>query len=306
MSVLRKNKQAIGVLELLLTALIWGTAFVAQSVGMEHIGPYTFNAARFFVGGLVLIPMVLVIRKTDKQERTPQEKRLYRKNTIIGGSCCGVILCAASTFQQIGIQYTTVGKAGFITALYIIIVPLLGLFLKKKVTWLVWLSTVIAVIGFYLLSISGKVSMNKGDVAVLICAVLFSVHILVVDYFSPKADGVGISCIQFWISAIISAGLMFLFENPQMQQILAAAKPILYAGIMSCGVAYTLQIIGQKHVEPTIASLLMSLESVFSVLAGWVLLGQVLSVKELIGCCLVFTAVILAQIPVPQKLNKNR
>ena len=306
MSVLRKNKQAIGVLELLLTALIWGTAFVAQSVGMEHIGPYTFNAARFFVGGLVLIPIVLVIRKTDKQERTLQEKRLYRKNTIIGGSCCGVILCAASTFQQIGIQYTTVGKAGFITALYIIIVPLLGLFLKKKVTWLVWFSTIIAVIGFYLLSISGKVSMNKGDVAVLICAVLFSVHILVVDYFSPKADGVGISCIQFWISAIISAGLMFLFENPQMQQILAAAKPILYAGIMSCGVAYTLQIIGQKHVEPTIASLLMSLESVFSVLAGWVLLGQVLSVKELIGCCLVFTAVILAQIPVPQKLNKNR
>lgn len=306
MSVLRKNKQAIGVLELLLTALIWGTAFVAQSVGMEHIGPYTFNAARFFVGGLVLIPMVLVIRKTDKQERTPQEKRLYRKNTIIGGSCCGVILCAASTFQQIGIQYTTVGKAGFITALYIIIVPLLGLFLKKKVTWLVWLSTVIAVIGFYLLSISGKVTMNQGDIAVLICAVLFSVHILVVDYFSPKADGVGISCIQFWISAIISAGLMFLFENPQVQQILAAAKPILYAGIMSCGVAYTLQIIGQKHVEPTIASLLMSLESVFSVLAGWVLLGQVLSVKELIGCCLVFTAVILAQIPVPQKLNKNR
>ena len=306
MSLLRKNKQAIGVLELLLTALIWGTAFVAQSVGMEHIGPYTFNAARFFVGGLVLIPIVLVIRKTDKQERTPQEKRLYRKNTIIGGSCCGVILCAASTFQQIGIQYTTVGKAGFITALYIIIVPLLGLFLKKKVTWLVWFSTIIAVIGFYLLSISGKVSMNKGDVAVLICAVLFSVHILVVDYFSPKADGVGISCIQFWISAIISAGLMFLFENPQMQQILASAKPILYAGIMSCGVAYTLQIIGQKHVEPTIASLLMSLESVFSVLAGWVLLGQVLSVKELIGCCLVFTAVILAQIPVPQKLNKNR
>ena len=305
MSVLKKNKQAIGVLELLLTALIWGTAFVAQSVGMEHIGPYTFNAARFFVGGLVLIPILLVIKKTDKQEKTAEEKRLYRKNTMIGGICCGVILCSASTFQQIGIQYTTVGKAGFITALYIVIVPLLGLFLKKKVTWLVWLSTIIAVIGFYLLSISGKVTMNRGDIAVLICAVLFSVHILVVDYFSPKADGVGISCIQFWISAIISAGLMFLFENPQMQEVLAAAKPILYAGIMSCGVAYTLQIIGQKHVEPTIASLLMSLESVFSVLAGWVLLGQILSVKELLGCALVFTAVVLAQIPVPQKLNKN-
>jgi len=306
MSLLRKNKQAIGVLELLLTALIWGTAFVAQSVGMEHIGPYTFNAARFFVGGLVLIPIVLVVKKTDRQEKSAEEKRLYRKNTIIGGICCGVVLCLASTFQQIGIQYTTVGKAGFITALYIVIVPLLGLFLKKKVTWLVWISTGMAVIGFYLLSISGKVTMNQGDIAVLICAVLFSVHILVVDYFSPKADGVGISCIQFWISAIISAGLMVIFENPQMQEVLAAAKPILYAGIMSCGVAYTLQIIGQKHVEPTIASLLMSLESVFSVLAGWVLLGQVLSIKELAGCALVFTAVILAQIPVPKKLNKNQ
>lgn len=306
MSLLRKNKQAIGVLELLLTALIWGTAFVAQSVGMEHIGPYTFNAARFFVGGLVLIPIVLVVKKTDRREKSAEEKRLYRKNTIIGGICCGVVLCLASTFQQIGIQYTTVGKAGFITALYIVIVPLLGLFLKKKVTWLVWISTGMAVIGFYLLSISGKVTMNQGDIAVLICAVLFSVHILVVDYFSPKADGVGISCIQFWISAIISAGLMVIFENPQMQEVLAAAKPILYAGIMSCGVAYTLQIIGQKHVEPTIASLLMSLESVFSVLAGWVLLGQVLSIKELAGCALVFTAVILAQIPVPKKLNKNQ
>jgi len=306
MSLLRKNKQAIGVLELLLTALIWGTAFVAQSVGMEHIGPYTFNAARFFVGGLVLIPIVLVVKRTDRQEKSAEEKRLYRKNTIIGGICCGVVLCLASTFQQIGIQYTTVGKAGFITALYIVIVPLLGLFLKKKVTWLVWISTGMAVIGFYLLSISGKVTMNQGDIAVLICAVLFSVHILVVDYFSPKADGVGISCIQFWISAIISAGLMVIFENPQMQEVLAAAKPILYAGIMSCGVAYTLQIIGQKHVEPTIASLLMSLESVFSVLAGWVLLGQVLSIKELAGCALVFTAVILAQIPVPKKLNKNQ
>lgn len=306
MSLLRKNKQAIGVLELLLTALIWGTAFVAQSVGMEHIGPYTFNAARFFVGGLVLIPIVLVVKKTDRQEKSAEEKRLYKKNTIIGGICCGVVLCLASTFQQIGIQYTTVGKAGFITALYIVIVPLLGLFLKKKVTWLVWISTGMAVIGFYLLSISGKVTMNQGDIAVLICAVLFSVHILVVDYFSPKADGVGISCIQFWISAIISAGLMVIFENPQMQEVMAAAKPILYAGIMSCGVAYTLQIIGQKHVEPTIASLLMSLESVFSVLAGWVLLGQVLSIKELAGCALVFTAVILAQIPVPKKLNKNQ
>jgi len=297
------KKQAISAAELLLTAFIWGVAFVAQSVGMDYIGPFTFNCVRCIIGGIVLIPLIMVLRKTDKTNRDEEEIKAYKKNSLIGGICCGICLCTASCFQQFGIMYTTVGKAGFITALYIIIVPILGIFIGKKVAPIVWVSSVIAVIGFYLLSISGQVSINKGDILVLICAVLFSFHILVIDYFSPKGEGVTISCIQFLTSGIICGILMFIFENPQITDILAAYLPILYAGIMSCGVAYTLQIIGQKNMDPTIASLILSLESVFSALAGWMILGQGLSAKELLGCGLVFVAVLLAQMP--QKKTAN-
>lgn len=295
------KKQAISAAELLLTAFIWGVAFVAQSVGMDYIGPFTFNCARCIIGGLVLIPLIFFLRKMDKTIRDEAETKEYKKNTVLGGICCGVFLCAASCFQQFGIMYTSVGKAGFITALYIIIVPILGIFIGKKVAPIIWISSVIAVIGFYLLSISGQVSINKGDILILICAVLFSFHILVIDYFSPKGDGVTISCIQFLTSGVISGVLMFVFENPQISDILAAYLPILYAGVMSCGVAYTLQIIGQKNMDPTVASLILSLESVFSALAGWVILGEELSSKELFGCALVFAAVLLAQMP--QKKN---
>lgn len=295
------KKQAISAAELLLTAFIWGVAFVAQSVGMDYIGPFTFNCVRSIIGGLVLIPLVVILGKKNRAEKTAEEAKEYKKNTVIGGICCGICLCVASNFQQFGIMHTTVGKAGFITALYIIIVPILGIFMKKRVAPIVWVSSVIAVIGFYLLSISGQVSINMGDILVLICAVLFSVHILVIDYFSPKGEGVTISCIQFFTSGILCGILMFLFENPQIKDILAAYLPILYAGVMSCGVAYTLQIVGQKNMDPTVASLILSLESVFSALAGWLILGQGLSGKELIGCSLVFVAVLLAQMP--QKSN---
>ena len=221
----------------------------------------------------------------------------------MGGICCGFFLAVASSFQQFGIMHTTVGKAGFITALYIVIVPILGIFMKKKVAPIVWVSSVIAIIGFYMLSISGQVSINKGDILVLICAVLFSLHILVIDHFSPKGDSVAISCIQFFTSGIICGIGMLLFEEPQIADILAAYVPLLYAGVMSCGVAYTLQIVGQKNMDPTVASLILSLESVFSALAGWLILGQKLSAKELIGCVLVFAAVLLAQMP--QKNSKT-
>ena len=291
------KKQAISVAELLLTAFIWGVAFVAQSVGMDYIGPFTFNCVRCIIGGLVLIPLIMVLKKKEPHQKSEEEIKAYNTNSIIGGICCGICLCAASCFQQFGIMYTTVGKAGFITALYIIIVPILGIFIGKKVAPIVWVSSVIAVIGFYLLSISGQVNINKGDILVLICAVLFSFHILVIDHFSPKGDGVTISCIQFLTSGVICGVLMFLFENPQITDILAAYLPILYAGVMSCGVAYTLQIVGQKNMDPTVASLILSLESVFSALAGWLILGQSLSMKELIGCGLVFAAVLLAQMP---------
>ena len=292
----------ISAAELLLTAFIWGVAFVAQSVGMEYIGPFTFNCVRSIIGGLVLIPLILILRKGKKNGGTVSadiaaQKRLYRQNTVLGGICCGFFLAVASSFQQFGIMHTTVGKAGFITALYIVIVPVLGIFMKKKVAPIVWVSSAIAIIGFYMLSISGQVSINKGDILVLICAVLFSIHILVIDYFSPRGDSVAISCIQFFTSGTICGIGMFLFENPQISDILAAYVPILYAGVMSCGVAYTLQIVGQKNMDPTVASLILSLESVFSALAGWLLLGQSLSTKELIGCGLVFVAVLLAQMP---------
>lgn len=292
------KKKVISAGELFLTALIWGVAFVAQSVGMDYIGPYTFNCVRFLIGGLVLIPLILFSRKRkNSSNQTEEEKQSYQKNTIIGGIICGLFLCSASSFQQMGIVQTTVGKAGFITALYIIIVPILGIFLHKKLTPILITSALIAVAGFYLLCISGQVSINRGDILILICALLFSIHILVIDHFSPKGDCVAISCIQFFVSAFLSGIMMFFFEKPQMSQILAAYIPILYAGVMSCGVAYTLQIVGQRDTDPTVASLILSLESVFSALAGWVILKQILSTKELIGCGLVFLAVILAQLP---------
>lgn len=285
---------------LTLTALIWGVAFVAQSEGMNYVGGFTFNACRFIVGGMVLIPCIFFLRRVNgdqwaKLDRTEQAKR--RKTGIIGGICCGVFICLGSTFQQFGIAQTTVGKAGFITSLYIIIVPILGLFLRKKVGLNIWVSVGIAALGMYLLCITEGFAISRGDFLVFLCAIGFSLHILVIDYFSPKADGVVISCVQFFTAGIISGVLMFLFERPTWDAVMAAWAPVLYAGVMSCGVGYTLQVVAQKDVEPTIASLIMSLESVFSLLAGWVLLGQKMSPKELSGCVLVFGAIVLAQVP---------
>lgn len=286
---------------LALTALIWGVAFVAQSEGMNYVGAFTFNASRFWLGGLMLIPFIIFQRRKHgsqwaELDRTEQAKQ--RRMGIIGGICCGIFICLGSTFQQFGIAQTTVGKAGFITSLYIIIVPVLGLFLKKKVGLNIWLSIAIAAIGMYLLCITDGFTISRGDFLVFLCAIGFSVHILVIDYFSPKADGVVISCVQFFTAGTISGILMLLFEKPTWNDVMAAWAPILYAGVMSCGVGYTLQVVAQKNVEPTIASLILSLESVFSLLAGWVLLGQGMSPKELSGCVLVFAAILLAQIPV--------
>lgn len=300
------KKQIISAAELLLTAIIWGVAFVAQSVSMDYIDPFTFTCSRSLLGGAVLIPIIFALQKLTPTVHTDTEnQKSYWKNTIIGGICCGIFLCAASCFQQFGILYTTVGKAGFITALYIVIVPILGIFLKKKIPAIVWFSCIIAIIGFYLLSMSNKVSFEKGDFLVLICAILFSFHILCIDYFSPKGNSVIISCIQFFTCGILSGIMMLLFESPNWDNIIAAAIPILYAGIMSSGVAYTLQVVAQKNISPTIATLIMSLESVFSALAGWMILGQTLSGRELLGCILVFIAVIMAQLPFPSIQEKK-
>lgn len=286
---------------LLLTAVIWGSAFVAQSVGMEYVEPFTFTALRNIIGAVVLVPCIGFLRRMRaKTEQQGEEKsdKAERKTLLAGGVSCGLLLFVASNLQQFGIQYTTVGKAGFITAMYIVLVPILGIFLKKKAGRRVWMGVVIAVAGLYLLCMTDAgFSLQKGDLLVLVCAFAFAVHILVIDYFVVRVDGVKMSCIQFFVCGVLSAVCMFLFEKPDMMRILQAWAPILYAGVLSSGVGYTLQIVGQKGMNPTVASLILSLESVVSVIAGWAVLGQVLSIRELIGCGLMFGAIVLVQLP---------
>lgn len=287
---------------LILTATIWGSAFVAQSVGMDYVGPFTFSAVRSLLGGLVLIPVILIMGK--KAQPVQKQQSDNKKVLIIGGICCGAALFAASNLQQIGIMYTSVGKAGFITACYIILVPILSLFLRKKCSWIIWVSVGLTLVGLYLLCMNEQFSINKGDMLMLGSALLFSIHILIIDHFAPKADGVKLSCIQFFVCSILSAVFMFIFEKPDISSITMAWLPIVYAGVLSCGVAYTLQIIAQKGMNPTVCSLLLSLESCMSVIAGWLILGQALSAKEILGCVIMFVAIVLAQIPVKNKKER--
>lgn len=303
---------------LLLTATIWGVAFVAQSVGMDYVGPLTFNCVRSLIGGIVLIPCIWLIGRMEGRQaasriQAAEDKVGERKDLLAGGIACGVLLCLASNFQQMGIMYTSVGKAGFITACYIIIVPILGVFLNRKCGFSVWAGVLFALAGLYFLCVKGNTStveterlvswlpVGKGEILLMICALLFSLHILVIDYFTVRADGVKMSCIQFFVCGILSGAGMLLAEEPHLTQILTAWQPILYAGVMSCGVAYTLQIVGQKGMNPTVASLILSLESVISVLAGMALLSQKMSQWEILGCVLMFIAIVLAQLPRREK-----
>lgn len=305
---------------LFLTAMIWGAAFVAQSVSMDYIGPFTFICLRSVIGGLFLIPVIIVldgIRRKSQNESAnvvssentlhniemdiekEEKQRLSWKNKqlIEGGIVCGILLFFANCFQQTGIQYTTVGKAGFITTFYIIIVPLIGLFFKKYCGILTWIGVVIALAGLYFLCITQKLTIQRGDALILCCSVLYAGQILAIDHYNPFVDGVKMSCIQFLTGGVLGAVFMFLFENPSVAMILSAAGPILYTGIMSTGVGYTLQIVGQKGLNPTVAALILSLESVFSALSGYVFLHQVLTTRESIGCVLMFIAIVLAQLP---------
>lgn len=279
---------------LFLAAFIWGVAFVAQSVGMDYMGPLSFNGARFLMGSLVLLPIVIRNRKKRAKEGTGQADL---RVTFKGGICCGAVLCAAALLQQYGIIYTTVGKAGFITTLYIILVPVFGIFLKKKIPGKIWIGAAVAALGMYFLCMSEEFKLSKGDTLVMICAILFSVHILVIDYFSPETDGVELSCIQFLAAGIMASIGAVIFEHPHIRYFIDGILPLAYAGILSIGVAYTLQVIGQKDTDPAVASLILSLESVVSMLAGWIILGQALTGKELFGCILVFIAVIFVQLP---------
>ena len=275
-------KQFRGALLLTITALIWGTAFVAQSLGMDHLGPFAFNGVRNFIAALALLPVLLFMqRKAPKKTQTDEERKQSRKTLWVGGVLCGSALAVASNLQQFGISFTTVGKAGFLTALYIVIVPILGLFLKKRVPATVWVSVVIAAAGTYLLSVQEGFTIAPGDLLVILCALGFSVHIL-----------------------LCTAAALFT-ETFTLADILKSAGPLLFTGLMSSGVGYTLQILGQKDTPPAVASLIMSLESVFAALSGWLVLGQSMNGRELLGCVLVFAAVILAQIPLEALKNKK-
>lgn len=305
-----------GNLMLLTTAIIWGTAFVAQKEGMDLIGPIAFNGLRTVIGGIVLIPVILFMSKMNKakeepDDRSPEEiaeaKKAENKLLIIGGIICGLALMLAGNIQQIGLFYTTAGKAAFITPLYVMLVPLIGLvFLRKKIRPILWACVVAAIVGLYLLCIPAAGDLggvNKGDMIMLVCALFFALHILAVDYFSPKVDGVKLSCIQFFVAGIISIILIFPldpalgFDLPTWENILGSWFPLCYVGIMSCGVAYTFQVTGQAYTDPTSASMILSLESVFGVIAGMIFLGEVMAVREVFGCIIMFAAIIVAQLP---------
>lgn len=290
---------------LAITSFIWGISFVAQSQGGDAIGPYSFNCIRSFIGASFLM---IILPITDKFGLTKKPDTKENKRTLLsGGISCGIVLCIATNLQQMGIYLgTPSGKAGFLTACYILLVPILGIFFKKKCGINIWIGVFIALIGLYLLCINDSFYIQTSDLLVMLCAFCFSIHIMVIDHFSPKADGLRMSCIQFMVVGILTALPMIFVDIRKCVDLSSwfegflnanAWITLLYAGIFSCGIAYTLQIIGQKGVNPTIACLIMSLESVFSVIAGWIILNEKLSFKELIGCILIFVAVILAQIP---------
>lgn len=295
-----KNNKTRNSLLLFLTACIWGMAFVSQSKGMDYMHPFTFNGVRALIGSFVLLVYILVTRKIAGTKAKPIEWGV----TIRAGLWCGLALTIASTLQQFGIKYTTVGKAGFITTLYIIFVPLAGIFFKKKVSAVVWCAAVMAAVGMYLLCMTESLSLGTGDIMVFLCAIVFAAHIMIVDYYSPKTDGVIVSCIQFAVCGVVCGIGSLIWGAPTMGQISDGLGTLLYAGVLSCGVAYTLQIVGQKGVNPTVAALILSLESVVATVSGWVAYeigflqtDQSLTGRQIAGCVIVFAAVILVQLP---------
>lgn len=297
-----KKENFVGSILLTVCALIWGSSFVAQTTGAEYVGPFTFMALRSFLGSFSLVPVMLIKdafqkkKGTYKALETKQEKRFFFKSSL----ACGVALCVASCLQQIGIDKgTSSGKAGFVTAFYILLVPIFSVVLGKKIRPVIWPCAAVSLVGLYLLCVTDN-SIQGSDIYVLACAFFFTVQILAIDVVSPKVDGIKLSCCQFFVVGVLSSIPMLLFEDVSLEFIKAAAPSIAYSGIMSSGVAYTLQIFGQKRTEPTVASMLMSLESVFALVSGMIVLHEAPSKREIIGCALMFAAIIAAQVP-PKK-----
>lgn len=288
-----------GELLLMITAIIWGTSFITQKLGMNYIEPFTFGATRFILGSLCLMMVIWFLDYQKKKQEAKTgivSKSMRPRDLFVGGVLCGVALFFGASFQQIGIVETTAGKAGFITALYILLVPIFGLFMRKRVDLLTWAGVGVAVIGFYLLCVTEGFTVQRGDVIVLIGTVFWALQIIVVDIFNDRTDGVKLSCVQFVTAGILSWIAAFIFETPKLADILACYGPILYTSIMVVGVAFTLQIIGQKSTPPTVAAIILSLESAFAAISGAVFLGETMNGRELAGCALVFVAVLMTQV----------
>ena len=309
-------KSKKGELILLLASVLWGTCFVFQKMGMDYIGPFTLGAFRFLIGGVALIPVMILFDRMGKkinsegqehqehQERQEINKGFKDKELYIGGGLCGTALFAAASLQQIGLQYTTAGKAGFITSLEIVLVAAIFIFISKKVQINVVVGVTLAVIGMYLLCMVEGFYLEKGDIYELMGVVFWAMQILVIDRYAKKVDVIKLSFIQFMTTGILSCVFMFVFENPHWSEILSGVVPILYTAIIEVAVAYTLQMIGQKYTQPDVASVILSLESVFAVISGVIILGEKLSFREFLGCVFMMAAIIITQLPKRDK-NKN-
>lgn len=292
------NKKTLAAnLILLLTAMIWGLGFVAQRAGMEYVGPFTFGATRFALGALTLLPIILYSDRKRRNEVAKPDRNGWHKTLFVAGLACGSILFVAANFQQVGLVFTSAGKAAFITSLYIVLVPLFGYFFRHKAGLRVWGGVLLASVGLFLLTVSEQMSMAPGDLIVLIGAFFWALHILVIDHFLPRVDAIKLAFLQFAVASMLCAVLMVVREKPSLAALIMVAVPVLYSGILSVGAGFTLQIVGQRHTSPTVASLLLSMESVFGALAGYLLLKELLTAKELLGCILMFVAIILSQLP---------
>lgn len=313
------KKRLAANLTLLLTAMIWGMGFVAQRAGMDYVGPFTFGATRFALGAIVLLPVIYYFDRgkkasltdnsamksiDDDKESTPiiadefdKNHTGWNKDLLIAGLSCGFILFIGSTFQQVGLVFTSAGKAAFITALYIVLVPLFGMFVHHKVGLNAWLGVVMATAGLFLLTITEHLTIAGGDLIVLVGAFFWALHILVIDYFLPKVDAIKLAFMQFAVASIICSIVMVFREQPSFSAMLSGAIPILYSGVLSAGAGFTLQIVGQKNTSPTVASLLLSMEAVFGAISGYLILDELLTSRELLGCILMFIAIVISQLP---------
>lgn len=299
-----KKMRIIGPILLISAAMIWGLSFVAQKQGMEYVEGFTFNGIRSLIGGIVLLPVIFFRSRKNPVKLSPVEKKQTRQDNIKGILIVGTMLCIGSNLQQFAFDYIEPGKVGFITALYMLLVPLISFIAyKKKQPVTTWIGVILGVGGLYMICMGGasSFSLGKGEILAMLCSIAFALHIIVIDKYAPKIDTIVLSCGQYLVTGVVSCILMFIFEKPDVSNIMQAAVPILYAGIMSCSCAFTFQIIGQKYTEPTLASMLLCTESVFSVIFSFIILGERMTVIEYVGCAVMFTAIIIAQLPAKKK-----